>query len=571
MPTAPYGRENENPADSAFSTDPFDTLDSKLNSFEAINAERSRDQQEIVDLVARSGRSNAADRDRGFQETKSDMENDLTFEEVVGNNSIQPTNNIKYVLPPVALLSAPAKEAKKPSESILARMAKRLEDIFANFKVEVRVTNIIIGPTVTRYEATPMLGVKISNVKALEQDIALNLGVKSVRVITIPGEGMIGIEAYNDRRVTVTLSDILAAPEFAKDPSPTLFGLGKNIAGTRVVADLRNMPHLLIAGTTGSGKSVCINTILLSLLFRAKPDELKFILIDPKVVELAQYNDIPHLLLPVVTEPERAAIALSHAVSIMEKRYRMFTKLGVRDVDSFNEKLARMQGEKDEEEYEYCPKIIIVIDELADLMMVASTKVQESISRLAQKARAAGIHLIVATQQPLSSILTSIIKANIPSRIAFAVSSAAASRVIMDKSGAERLLGNGDMLFSPIGSREPKRIQGAYVSDAEIKRVLSFIKRQKESEYEEDFVETVERGMIAGHPVEGEEEDALLPDAIEMVIEARKASTSLLQRRFRIGYNRAARLVDIMEEQGIVGPPDGARPREVLIDNKENI
>ena len=462
-----------------------------------------------------------------------------------------------YRLPPVSLLSHPKSKGHTESPAELKANAAKLEQALRDFKVEARVAKVTVGPTVTRYEVEPDIGVRIQNIRSLEPDLALKLEVKSVRVVPMPGQSVIGIEAYNANTQLVTLREIVDSEEFMEQESLITFALGKNISGKRIIADLAKMPHLLIAGTTGSGKSVCINSILLSFLFRAKPSELKLILIDPKVVELKSYGDIPHLLVPVVTDPERAATALSYAVAVMTDRYRMFSAEGVRNIDGYNEKLRRAgRGE------EVLPQIVIVIDELSDLMMVASAKVQDSISRLAAMARAAGMHLIVATQQPLASILTSVIKANIPSRIAFSVSSNSASRVILDNPGAERLHGNGDMLFAPVGEREAMRIQGAFVSDQEVQKVTDFIKKQMDPNYSEEAVSGVNQTAIM---TEGEEDDLFL-DAVEMAAQTKQASVSMIQRRFRVGYNRAARLVDLMEERGIVAPSDGTnKPRRLIM------
>ena len=463
-----------------------------------------------------------------------------------------------YKLPPIDLLSKGRAATKSENPAELKRNAAKLEQALRDFKVDAKVLKVTVGPTVTRYEVEPDVGVKIQSIRSLEPDLALKLEVKSVRVVPMPGQAVIGIEAFNSNTSIVSLRDIIDSDEFNNAPSKISFALGKNISGKRIVADLKEMPHLLIAGTTGSGKSVCINSILLSILYNAKPSEVKLILIDPKVVELKSYNDLPHLLVPVVTDPERAAMALSYAVTLMNDRYRKFSEHNVRNLESFNEKMAK-EGNYEE----ILPQIVIVIDELSDLMMVASAKVQESISRLAAMARAAGMHLIVATQQPLASILTSVIKANIPSRIAFAVSSNSASRVILDNPGAERLHGKGDMLYNPVGVREPMRVQGAFVDEKEVVKVVEFVKKQMDPNYSSELmmhVESVASGSMT------DDEDDLFLDAVEMVAQAKQASVSMIQRRFRVGYNRAARLVDMMEERGIVAPSDGTnKPRRLIM------
>lgn len=525
--------------------------------------EKDEDIEDFVDIATK----NLGDSDELQKQRKTKSDKPITqtttgnYVPRTGKNEDR-VNSDDYIVPSVSLLKDSKSKARQFSDSALKALALKLERILQNFRVEAKVTNIVVGPTVTRYEVIAGLGVKIGDIKSLENDIALNLGVKSARVTAMHGEGKIGIECYNDNPDLVLLKDILTSNDFNNSSSPTLFGLGKNISGKPILADLKKMPHLLIAGTTGSGKSVCINCILTSFLLNSNPDTLKMILIDPKVVELEQYNNIPHLLFPVVTDPDRASVVLSYAVQMMEERYKEFAEIGVRDIDTYNMKVQKNKALGKE----YLPKVVIVIDELADLMMVASAKVQDSISRLAQKARACGMHLIVATQQPLANILTSVIKANIPSRIAFAVSSATASRVILDKGGAESLLGNGDMLFAPIGAREPIRLQGAFISDSEIRGIVKYIKDQKTledynvsdpvSEFEQ---EQVELGLKS-------DSDELLPMVKKLVIEEQKASTSLIQRRFRIGYNRAATIIDLLENEGIIGPADGAKPREVLID-----
>ncbi|MDR2163195.1 MAG: DNA translocase FtsK [Clostridiales Family XIII bacterium] len=463
-----------------------------------------------------------------------------------------------YKLPPVNLLKKSQPSARSENDNELRAKAHKLEETLRDFRVDAKVLKVTVGPTVTRYEVEPDIGVKIQSIKSLESDLALRLEVKSVRVVPMPGQAVVGIEAYNSKRGIVTLREIIDSSEFMGRESKIAFALGKNISGDRIIADLADMPHLLIAGTTGSGKSVCINSILLSIMYKATPDEVKLILVDPKVVELKPYNDIPHLLLPVVTSPERAATALGYAVTIMNERYAKFAEFNVRNLAGYNSLMIdEGRGE------EILPQIVIVIDELSDLMMIAPQKVQESISRLAAMARAAGMHLIVATQQPLASILTSVIKANIPSRIAFSVSSNSASRVILDEPGAERLHGKGDMLFSPVGTREPMRVQGSFVSEAEVYKVTEYVKKEMDPDYSPDVLDVV-NGGIPGDLTE--DEDELFRDAVEAVVAAKQASVSMLQRRFRIGYNRSARLVDMMEERGMVAPSDGTnKPRKVLM------
>jgi S-DNA-T family DNA segregation ATPase FtsK/SpoIIIE len=464
-----------------------------------------------------------------------------------------------YQLPPISLLNnGPVRHLAEGSQNLRA-MAAKLEKTLGDFNVEAKVMQVVVGPAVTRYEIQPGVGVKVSSIKRLEDDIALNLEAKSIRIeAPIPGKAAVGIEVANDRIDVVALREILESGEFRNSSSKISFAVGKDIAGKNIVADLKSMPHLLIAGSTGSGKSVCINSIIMSLLFKARPDEVRLVLIDPKVVELGNYNGIPHLLVPVVTEAGKAAAALNWAVMEMTDRYEKFSKEGVRDLESYN---TALRGR--EEAGTALPQIVIIIDELADLMMIAPAKVEESICRLAQMARAAGMHLIVATQRPSVDIITGVIKANIPSRIAFAVSSQFDSRTILDMSGAEHLVGRGDMLFNPLGRAKPLRVQGTFVTDSEVHSVIDFVKKQMDAGYSQDVISSIERsGPDTGAE---EDDDELLPEAIETVVMAKQASASMLQRRFRIGYNRAARLVEMMEARGVVGPADGSKPRAVLL------
>lgn len=414
------------------------------------------------------------------------------------------------------------------------------------------------GPTITRYEIQPSPGVKVSKIVNLSDDIALSLAAHTIRIeAPIPGKSAVGIEVPNDNSSIVTLREVIESAVYKKSLSKLTFVLGKDISGSSIVADLSKMPHMLIAGATGSGKSVCVNTLITSILYKSTPEDVKFLLIDPKVVELSIYNGIPHLLLPVVTDPKKAATALNWVVQEMTNRYKLFAQTGVRDVDSYNKKITDSDEEK-------LPKLVVIIDELADLMMVAPDQVEDAICRLAQMARAAGIHLIVATQRPSVDVITGVIKANIPSRIAFAVSSQADSRTILDMGGAEKLLGRGDMLFYPVGASKPKRVQGAFVSDSEVKSVVEFIKKQVDDvEYEEDIIDNIENSVT------NEDVDELLPDAIKLVINTEQASISMLQRKFRIGYNRAARMIDEMESRGIVSGHLGSKPRKVLISKEE--
>lgn len=475
----------------------------------------------------------------------------------------------KYKRPPVDLLKkvavgndGGAQNSKLQSRAVL------LEDTMRSFGVGAKVTQVTQGPAVTRYEIQPDPGVRVNKIVGLSNDIALKLRAKSLRIeAPIPGKDAVGIEIENENIKMVTLREIVEGKEFKDAKSKITFAVGRDIAGKAIVANLKEMPHLLIAGSTGSGKSVCINSIIMSLIYKADPDEVKLVLIDPKVVELGNYNGIPHLLIPVVTEASKAAAALNWAVAEMTDRYKKFADANVRNLASYNEQMLS-EGKKEET----LPQIVIIIDELADLMMAAPKQVEESICRLAQLARAAGMHLIVATQRPSVDIITGLIKANIPSRIAFAVSSQYDSRTILDVGGAEHLVGKGDMLFNPLGSGSPIRVQGCFVSDGEVMNVIDFVKSQiEEVEYNGEVMNTIDKGN-GSKPQdnsEADDDDEFMNDAIECVVNAGQASVSMLQRRFRVGYNRAARMIDVMEARGIVGPQDGSRPRQVLISKED--
>lgn len=468
--------------------------------------------------------------------------------------------NIQYRLPPLSLLqtSPPNRNAKDKKE--IAATVKHLEETLESFGVKVKVTQVSCGPAITRYEAQPAPGVKVSKIVSLSDDIALSLAAPHVRIeAPIPGKSAVGIEVPNKEIATVSFREVLETPEFANAPSLLSVAFGKDIAGNPVVADLAKMPHLLIAGATGSGKSVCMNSLICSLLYRCRPDELKFLMIDPKMVELTNYNGIPHLVAPVVTDAKKAATALRWMVNEMENRYALFAANGVRDIYRYNK---LKQQEDPTAPTPALPFIVILIDELADLMMVAPADVEDAICRLAQMARAAGMHLVVATQRPSVDVITGVIKANIPSRIAFAVSSQTDSRTILDMGGAEKLLGRGDMLFYPVGMSKPIRVQGVYVSDKEVDRIVNFIKAQGSPEYLQG-AEILENGE--DKTKDDFEEDELLPEAVRLLLETGHASISLLQRRLHIGYTRAARLIDIMESRGIVGGYEGSKPRNILI------
>jgi S-DNA-T family DNA segregation ATPase FtsK/SpoIIIE len=460
-----------------------------------------------------------------------------------------------YQLPPLSLLQKTIRLKDPQGRRELVSQADVLEETLASFGIEAKVINVHRGPTITRFEIQPAAGVKVSRIVNLADDLALSLAATGVRIeAPIPGKSAIGLEIANKAKATVYLREVMETEEFLANPSRLAIALGKDIAGEPVIADLMEIPHLLIAGATGSGKSVCLNSIIISLLYKAKPNELKFLLIDPKVVELNVYNGLPHLLCPVVTDPRMAAQGLKNIVKEMEQRYQLFATLGARDVIRYNE-LAEERGEKP------LPYIIVVIDELADLMMTAAAEVEDAICRIAQKSRAAGIHLIVATQRPSVDVITGLIKANITTRIAFAVSSQADSRTILDMGGAEKLLGRGDMLYHPVGAAKPRRLQSAFISDEEVEKVVAHVLGQAVPVLRTDFMD-VSAVDDESQPLEMDE---LLPEAARMVVESGQASISFLQRRLRIGYNRAARLIDDMEQLGVVGGFEGSKARKILV------
>ncbi|MGI6571400.1 MAG: DNA translocase FtsK [Caldicoprobacterales bacterium] len=490
------------------------------------------------------------------QENEADNKNGASIPEIVVQQESLP-----YMIPPIALLKEPVtRKNAVTAEKIVKRNARILTDTLNSFGVSAKVVQISRGPVITRYELQPAPGVKVSRIVNLSDDIALNMAAPGVRIeAPIPGKAAVGIEVPNKNVAPVILREVLESDDFFNHPSRLAFALGKDIAGNNVIADIAMMPHLLIAGATGSGKSVCINSLITSILYKATPDEVRLIMIDPKVVELSSYNGIPHLMIPVVTDPRKAAGALNWAVQEMGTRYKMFADKGVRDIVRYNEQI--QDNEKK------LPQIVVIIDELADLMMVAPSEVEDAICRLAQMARAAGIHLVIATQRPSVDVITGVIKANIPSRIAFAVSSQTDSRTILDMGGAEKLLGRGDMLFYPSGANKPKRVQGAFITEEEVEAIVSCIKSQNEApKYQ---MEVLEETAADQDGPNGSFDDELLPDAIEVVIDAGQASISMIQRRLRVGYARAARLIDEMEVRGLVSGFDGSKPRNVLITREE--
>ncbi|RNB76280.1 DNA translocase FtsK [Brevibacillus invocatus] len=491
------------------------------------------------------------------QEPSSQSAQEITFtlegdEEIFGTleNAENQANALPYELPSLQMLSRPRSVSSGKDVDHTSNAAKLVQTL-KSFGVNATVSEVHRGPAVTRYEVQPATGVKVSRIVSLTDDLALALAAKDIRIeAPIPGKSAIGIEVPNSEVAVVSLREVLEAPQYQDAPGKLTVALGRDISGEPIVADLTKMPHLLVAGATGSGKSVCINGLIMSILFKAKPDEVKLMMVDPKMVELNVYNGIPHLLAPVVTDPKRASVALKKVVAEMERRYNLFAKTGSRNIEMYN---ANVEGAP-------LPYIVVIVDELADLMMVAPGEVEDAICRLAQMARASGIHLIIATQRPSVDVITGVIKANIPSRIAFGVSSMADSRTILDMGGAEKLLGRGDMLSLPMGASKPIRVQGAFVSDKEVEEVVQFVKQQQEARYNEE--------MIPGEVQEEAQpvvDDELYDQAVQIVSEAQTASASLLQRRLRVGYTRAARLIDMMEANGVVGPYEGSKPREVRL------
>lgn len=489
-----------------------------------------------------------------------------------------------YDYPPIDLLTQGKHASVAGAETELRESSACLLDTLDSFNIEAQIIGIVRGPSVTRFELTIPRGIKISRITALSDDIALSLGAANVRIAPIPDKVAVGIEVPNKTVNTVFIRECIGSPAFANAKSRLSFAVGKDITGKPVIGDIAKMPHMLIAGTTGSGKSVCINSMLISLLYKSTPEEVRLIMVDPKMVELGNYNGIPHLLIPVVTDPKKAAGALNWAVGEMERRYKLFADHQVRNLVGYND-LMRSEKAKAEqtedghpEQYQVLPQIVIVIDELADLMMVAAKEVENSICRIAQKARAAGMHLVVATQRPSADVITGIMKANIPSRIAFAVASQIESRIILDTTGAEKLIGKGDMLYAPLGEGKPTRVQGCFISNEEIEAVIARIKETSTAEYSEEILEHIEqqaeqvgnnKGGGSGTNDPGDDEDELIEEAIEVIMDCRQASTSMLQRRLKLGYSRAARIIDQIEDRGIIGPSEGSKPRQILISRED--
>lgn len=519
---------------------------------------------EPIEPVAEQAPTEELDVQYSFDENAEQLALDVVAEieeddvEDIPLHEIAVDDNTDYILPSMDLLDEPVKQTQQREKSSIQQVVKVLEDTFHSFGVKAKVTKAHVGPAVTKYEVQPDAGVKVSRIINLQDDLALALAAQDIRIeAPIPGKSAIGIEVPNKEVATVSIREVLDTTD--QTHKKLLFALGRDISGNVIEGELNKMPHILIAGATGSGKSVCINGIITSILMRAKPNEVKMMMIDPKKVELNVYNGIPHLLTPVVTDPKKASMALRKVVTEMEHRYELFSETGTRNLESYNKHIHK-QNELTDEETAPLPYIVVLVDELADLMMVASKDVEDSITRLAQMARAAGIHLIIATQRPSVDVITGIIKANIPSRIAFSVSSQVDSRTILDMGGAEKLLGRGDMLYIPVGMSKPIRVQGAFLSDAEVERIVTHCTDQQQASYQEHMMPEAEEVQSTT-----EVEDELFTDAVQLVIKEQNASVSMLQRRFRIGYNRAARLVDAMEDQQIVGPHEGNKPRTVLI------
>ena len=493
--------------------------------------------------------------------------------------------NKSYQLPPISLLNPPKKSKNETDQSSIEKNIEILERVLKDFGITGKVVEVHIGPAVAQYELEIASGTRVNRITSIDREIALALAKKDVKIqAPIPGKSTVGIEFANDVSTPVSFYEIMDSKLMRNAPDKKLMvPLGKSIMGDIGVCEVNKMPHLLIAGTTGSGKSVCVNGVICSILMRARPDEVKLVMVDPKVVELSVYNGVPHLMCPVVTDPKRAAVALAKMVNEMENRYQTFSDSKTKNIEGYNDYVEKYNSTHPGDEIEKMPYIVIIIDELADLMMVAAKEVEDSILRITQKARAAGMHLIVATQRPSTEVITGLIKANIPSRIAFSVGSGIDSRTILDQTGAENLLGKGDMLFLPIGMNSPQRIQGSYVSDDEIKRIIDFVTNQQEADYDDVMMnleapQEEKEEKARSVEIEEDEDDPLYNEIVEFVISTQKASASLLQRKFKLGYNRAARIIDLLEERGIIGPQNGSKPREVLVtlnehasNNNENI
>ena len=561
----PARSRSKKPAEKPETVDDMDDLIREINESTRNKQEQreTRKKTKSIDDIVKDASEEKKPEKK--EEDKSPVE-DFTVTDEEMNKTVK-----EYKLPPINILSVAKHKSAKDISNELKSNAELLISTLASFGVTAEITDISRGPTVTRYELKPAAGIRISKITNLSDDIALNLAATNVRIeAPIPGKAAVGIEVPNKVKNMVSIREVIEIPEFDNQSSLLSAALGKDIAGNTVFCDIAKMPHLLIAGTTGSGKSVCMNSIIVSILYRAKPDEVKFLMIDPKKVEFSKYENIPHLLVPVVTDARKASGALGWAVSEMLKRYQAFSDTGVRDIAGYNKFV------KKHPDMEPMPKIVICIDELADLMMAAPKEVEDSICRLAQMARAAGMHLVIATQRPSVDVITGLIKANISSRIALTVSSQIDSRTILDTGGAEKLLGHGDMLYSPIGASKPLRVQGCYISDEEVEELCDFIKNQGESQYSDEIQKEIESKAVQekgsqgfGEEESGENLDPLFENAVEVVLENGRASTSFLQRKLGVGYSRGSKIMDQLEEKGIIGPQDGAKPREIRINMQQ--
>ena len=546
----------------------------------ALKGEKEDKKAVIISNGEEDENDESEEKDKHIKITSIDELKKVPVKEEVGvketgvSKEVPPTNH-EYQLPPISLLNQPKKKQKETDESSIEKNIEILEKVLKDFKIVGKVVEVHIGPTVAQYELEIASGTRVNKITSINREIALALAKKDVRIeAPIPGKNTVGIEFANDVATPVSFYEIISSKQMMNAPEKKLMvPLGKSIMGDIGVCEINKMPHMLVAGTTGSGKSVCINGIICSILMRAKPDEVKLVMVDPKVVELSVYNGVPHLMCPVVSDPKKAAVALAKMVAEMERRYETFSETKTKNIESYNAYVDKWNEEHKEDDVKKArlPYIVVIIDELADLMMVAAKEVEDSILRITQKARAAGIHLIVATQRPSTDVITGLIKANIPSRISFAVGSGVDSRTILDQTGAEKLLGKGDMLFLPIGVNSPTRIQGSFITDDEIKKIIDYTVEQQKAQYDEAMMnlEAVDHNVsnVSGQEF-GEaanDEDPLYNQIVEFVIENQKASASLLQRRFKLGYNRAARLIDLLEERGIIGPANGSKPREVLV------
>lgn len=528
---------------------------------EEVAAEYDSEIPEKPDEPEQRSRKNPRSSEQEQKEQIADVEKEIAMAEQ--------EKKPEYIFPPLEILGKPKRGRSGDSGDALMKTAQILQKTLHSFHVEARVTNVSCGPSVTRYELTPEQGVKVSRIVNLADDIKLNLAAEDIRIeAPIPGKAAVGIEVPNKESSRVCLRELLESREFRENPSNLAIAVGKDLTGRIIVADIAKMPHLLIAGATGSGKSVCVNTIITSLVYKSSPEDVKLIMIDPKVVELSVYNGIPHLFIPVVTDPKKAAGALNWAVAEMTDRYQKFAQYGVRDLKSYNQKISELPHDEGQPHPQKMPQIVIIVDELADLMMVAPGEVEDAVCRLAQLARAAGLHLILATQRPSVNVITGLIKANMPSRIAFKASSGVDSRTILDMNGAEKLLGNGDMLFYPQNYQKPVRVQGAFVSDSEVEKVVAFLTEKNQSQdYHEEMEQQMSKVAQAASEMRGSDGDVdeYFADAGKFIIEKDKASIGMLQRMFKIGFNRAARIMDQLSEAGVVGPEEGTKPRKVLM------